>query len=464
MNSRLYLGIDVSKGYADFSMLDAERKLVEETFQLYDVNEGHSALKAYLEYAVQTHRPEMIYAAVESTGGFENHWMEVLSILGEYLPIKVARLNPTGVAKHRQADRKHQVTDKTSSIAVARYLINHADRIAFNAKDEFKNHRLSLSSICLLEKQKTQQTNNLKQLLYQYFPEIMPYCRNGMPKKALELLKLYPTSYNMAHARQGKNNKIEYLTSENWLGLRERCKEGLMVEPDPLAEESIRIAVKIIQDLTLYIERLKDQLSKQLPQDKLDLLTSIPGIGKRSATVLLCIIGDACRFTNARQMVAFFGLYPEIKESGDMKKKPHLSKRGNSLLRKTLYMCAMVACQYDPYLRKLYLKAVEQGMPKKAAICKIMVKMLRMIYGMLVHNRKYDYAIDLENRKKFTPKAPSAEIHKPKPELEAMMTLIYQAPISKRNAHIRKEQMGAEAMTRSQSATSSVHSVFLPKT
>ncbi|MDD3535158.1 MAG: hypothetical protein PHC50_03315, partial [Candidatus Cloacimonetes bacterium] len=44
-----------------------------------------------------------------------------------------------------------------------------------------------------------------------------------------------------------------------------------------------------------------------------------------------------------------------------------------------------------------------------------------------------------------------------------MMALIYQAPISKRNAHIRKEQMGTEAMTRSQSASSSVPSVFLVK-
>lgn len=462
MNSRLYLGIDVSKGYADFSVLNAGRELVGETFQLYDVNEGHHALEAYLKYVVQTHRPEMIYAGVESTGGFENHWMEVLSRLGEYLPIQVARLNPAGVAKHRQADRKHQITDKTSSIAVARYLINHADRITFNAKDEFQSHRLYLSSICLLEKQKTQQINSLKQQLYQYFPEIVSFCRNGMNNMVLELLKLYPTSYNMARARQGKNNKIGYLTDEKWLGLRERCKEGLMTEPDPLAEESIRIAVKLIQALILYIETLKNQLTKQLPQDKIDLLTSIPGVGKSSATVLLCIIGDVHRFTSARQMVAFFGLYPEIQESGDMKKKPHLSKRGNTLLRKTLYMCAMVACQYDPYLRKLYLKAIEQGKAKKSAICKIMVKMLRMIYGMLAHNREYDYAIDQENRKKFMPKAASAVIHKPKPELEAMMALIYQAPISKRNAHIRKEQMGTEAMTRSQSASSSVPSVFLP--
>ena len=464
MNSSLYLGIDVSKGYADFSMLNAKRQLLGKSFQLYDVNKGHDELEEYLKDVVKTHRPKMIYAGVESTGGFENHWMKVLSRLIEYLPIKVARLNPGGVAKHRQADRKHQVTDKTSSIAIARYLINHADRICFNVEDEYKRYRKVISFIEQLEKQKTQTINHLKQLLYQYFPEVLPSCRNGMNKKVMELLKRYPTTYNMANARQGKNNQIEYLTEEKWLRLRERCKKGTMTERDIFAEEIITVAVEEIQSKSAKIERLLKTLLKELPQDKIALLTSIPGIGEKSAIVLLSIIGDVRRFTSARQMVGFFALYPEIKESGDIKKRPRLSKKGNAQLRKTLYMCAMVASTKNPYFNKLYSKSVEKGMAKKAAFCKMMGKMLRIIYGVLAHNREFDYMIDQKNREKFVPKAAPAETQKQKQEMEAMNSFFYQAPISKRNANIRKEQLGAEAMTRSQSASSTAHSIFLTKT
>lgn len=460
MKSNLYLGIDVSKGYADFSMLSADRKMIRNSFQLLDMNKGHLALEQYLKHVVKEQRPKMIYAAVESTGGYENHWMKVLSGLSEYLPIMVARLNPVGVAKHRQADLKHQVTDKSSSVAIARYLINHIDRVKFNTEDKFKRHRSSLSYIELLDKQRTQLINHLRQQLYQAFPEVLAFCRSGMSNKVLELLKLYPTSYNMAKARQGKNNGIGYLSEEKWLHLRKTSKLGTMTEADPLAEALIRDSAQNIQDLTRKIDKFRDQLIEELPQDQVNLLTSIPGIGKRSAAILLCIIGDVRRFKNARQVVGFFGLYPVIKESGDVSNKPRLSRRGNMLLRKTLFMCAMVACNHDPYLGGIYRKSVERGMAKKAAICKIMTKMLRIIYGLLVHNRKYNPAIDQNNRDKFMSRSTSIKSLQPKEEIEGLVALIAHAPISRKNANIRKEQLRASIMTQGHQTTSATPSIF----
>lgn len=464
MNNSLYMGIDVSKGYADFSILSADRKQVGKTLSFPDYHEGHRELEQYLKEVVQMLNPITIFAGVESTGGYENHWMEVITKFGEYLPIKVSRLNPTGVAKHREADLKHQITDKSSSIAIARYMINHIDRIAFNVKDDYQRYRANLNYISLLDKQKTQLINNLRQRLYQCFPEVLPYCRNGMSNKVLDLLKLYPTSYNMARARQGKNNKIEYLTDTKWLKLREACKNGTMTVADIFSEAMIRDAAQNILNLSLRIKEFKKRLSEELPQDKINLLTSIPGIGKDSASMLLCMIGDISRFKSARQLVGFFGLYPEIKESGDMKKKPHLSRRGNGHMRKTLFMCAMVACNHDPHLRTIYLKSVAGGMAKKAAICKIMTKLLRIIYGVLAHNRKYDYAIDQDNREKFMPKAAPVERPKSMRETEETMTMIYNAPISKKNAHIRKERLGAGILTRGQTTSAAAPSVILLKT
>ncbi|MDY0152532.1 MAG: IS110 family transposase [Candidatus Cloacimonas sp.] len=464
MKTSLYLGIDVSKGYADFCLLNAARKVVGKPFQLFDIDEGYEALEQYLENVVKTNNPEQIYAAVESTGTYENHWLGYLYSLSERFPIKVARLNPLGVSKSRQADMKVQITDRTSSEAIARYLINHADIVEYYKPDSYDKYRACLSHLMLLTKQKVQLINKLRQHLYLYFPEILPYCRNTLPEYVLTLLERYPSAAAMSKARQTKNNSIAYFTPSDWQALKERCKLGQSRDSGELVELMITSTVKRIQAYTQEIDKIYDLLFAELPQDKLKILMSMPGIAKKSAVTLLCVIGDVSRFDGPHQIVGYFGLYPVIKESGDLKKKPHMSKKGNVLLRKTLYMCAMVACHHDPYLSAIYRKSVEKGMTGKAAICKVMKKMLRMLYGMLKDDQAYNPQVDTTYREKYEQRKKSHNLEIQAVEKKELELSINLAPISKKNAHIRKEQTGAAKRTRSSGKQPAAPSDFLPKT
>ena len=63
-----YLGIDVSKGYADFVILNRQKRPVMENFQLDDTFQGHSQLYEILERFLADHQKATLYAAVESTG------------------------------------------------------------------------------------------------------------------------------------------------------------------------------------------------------------------------------------------------------------------------------------------------------------------------------------------------------------------------------------------------------------
>lgn len=463
MNTSLYLGIDVSKGYADFIMLNAARKIVGEPCQLYDVKEGYEALDLYLETAVAKYHPEQIYAAVESTGSLENRWLEVVYGMRHKYHIKVARLNPLGVARHRQADMKVQITDRTSSEAIARYLINHADRIEYYKPDDYTRLRLFLSQIELLVKHKVQLANKLHQHLYLYFPEVLPYVRNSMPKSVLKLLEMYPSSHAMSRARKCKNNSIPYFRESAWLQLRDRSRLGVYDAPDPLAEMMVRDTARQIMDLEEKISKMYDLLYSQFPQDKLQILMSIPGIAKVAAVTLLCLIGDVNRFESPHQIVGYFGLYPVIKESGDGRKKPHLSRKGNRLLRKRLYMSAMVACQHDPYLRSLYMKLVDRGVPKKSAICVMMKKMLRMIYGMLRNNQCYNPDVDALYRERYQNADHDNRLAEPDISQEVTQDMTDIAPISKKNAYHRKEQTRAHVQTRSPGQLLAAPSNFLPK-
>ena len=70
--NQYFLGIDASKGYSDFVMLNAKKQPVIENFQLDDTFEGHARLYELLRSFNQDHPEATIYAAVESTGGYEN--------------------------------------------------------------------------------------------------------------------------------------------------------------------------------------------------------------------------------------------------------------------------------------------------------------------------------------------------------------------------------------------------------
>jgi len=82
-----------------------------------------------------------------------------------------------------------------------------------------------------------------------------------------------------------------------------------------------------------------------------ELLESIPGVGSASVAHLLLALSGYHGFTHAKQAAAYAGLEPRINQSGDWTGKTRLSKTGDALLRKALYMNALVAWRHNPMMR-----------------------------------------------------------------------------------------------------------------
>ena len=93
MNYKAFLGIDVSKGYADFLLLDQDKEVLEEPFQLDDSKSGRRKLTEIIDQWFSSGLQEL-YCGVESTGGYENNWYSLLQNLSYTRDLKVARLNP----------------------------------------------------------------------------------------------------------------------------------------------------------------------------------------------------------------------------------------------------------------------------------------------------------------------------------------------------------------------------------
>jgi transposase len=90
-------------------------------------------------------------------------------------------------------------------------------------------------------------------------------------------------------------------------------------------------------------------------------ITSIIGIADFTGGLILGELGDVRRFESSKQVVAFAGLDPVLKESGNSKRHGHISKRGSPLLREALYLAAFPASKYNPVCKQLYDRLRAKG-------------------------------------------------------------------------------------------------------
>jgi len=150
-------------------------------------------------------------------------------------------------------------------------------------------------------------------------------------------------------------------------------------------QKAINNEIKQIKKAITDIVKNNGSLRKQV-----ELLTSIKGIGERTAWSILAYIGDINFFSNSKQIASYAGLTPKIVQSGTSINKSSLSKLGHKRLRKSLYMPALVAVRHNPTLKAVYERLVNNGKPKKVALIAVMRKLLILSYGVLKSEKAFD--------------------------------------------------------------------------
>lgn len=435
--SNYYLGIDVSKGYADFIILDSAKQPLDQSFQLDDTADGHHELIDYLDDFFYQHPNVTLYTAVESTGGYENNWYNRLQSLTDSLPLQVARLNPYRVKSNSAASAKHNKTDAISAKDIAEYLIAHSEKVPYNEAESYPTLRRQWNFIKLNIKQKGQLLSHLESLLYTAMPEVLSFCRNGVPPWLLKVLQKYPTYQALLKAGVEQVSKIPYISTQKAQRLIQLVKKGIG-QSDPASGQIITSLTTQILNLDKMIQEQRNFLEKnyQEAQQQVELLTTFPGIGVYSAVGLLLNIVSASHFPTAKQLAAFFGVHPIYKKSGDGSWGFHMSKQGRAEVRAILYIIAWSAIQHNPLIKELYARCKRKGMHSSAALGVCMHKILRIVYGMLKNNAPFDPQIDRKNREKNQLRQHRTKIDKNRP----LQQYDNNAPVSRRQMNKRKEQ------------------------
>ncbi len=136
-------------------------------------------------------------------------------------------------------------------------------------------------------------------------------------------------------------------------------------------------------------KRIEESMRKEM-DSRNHVIMSIPGIGPIHGSIILGKIGDISRFENAEKLVAFTGIDPVIKESGKQRSHRSISKRGDSLLRKAIYMSTVLAMRINPVISEFYHRKVDGGMPKKKAIVAASRKQCHIIWSVWFNNKPFE--------------------------------------------------------------------------
>jgi len=122
-----------------------------------------------------------------------------------------------------------------------------------------------------------------------------------------------------------------------------------------------------------------------------DLLTSIPGIADATAAVLLSELRDVTQFSGARQVAAFAGLAPRVRQSGtSVRGRSCLSKTGSARLRHALYFPAISALRFNPLIRRMGERLTAAGKCKMVIIGAAMRKLLQIAFGVLKSGKPFN--------------------------------------------------------------------------
>jgi transposase len=208
---------------------------------------------------------------------------------------------------------------------------------------------------------------------------------------------------------------------------------------DELWKGELDIELTILDSLTqqmdIVVKRL-EEIGKSDP--RIIRLRTIPGVGPRTAEILVACIDDPHRFQNGRQVSAYFGLVPRQYQSGETDRNGRITKRGNPLARTILVECAWASLRYNPWAKGVYERICgKQKTRKKKAGIALARKIAVIAWAMLRDERDWDPNVMIRTTKSFKGKLPMDEA-----EFQAMPP---KESSDQRKSRLRKEARAAKA-------------------
>lgn len=167
--------------------------------------------------------------------------------------------------------------------------------------------------------------------------------------------------------------------------------EEVLDNPSKIVVRSLKRSLKNVKNEIKILETKLEELVKIDYQDLLTRLVTIPGIGKKTALMLIILTDGFDRFEKASQLCSYAGLTPIIRQSGSsVNARPRISKIGNQKLRNLLFMCSFTASVHNKSCSEIYQRITNKGKSKKLALMAVCNKLLKQSFAIAKSGLIYD--------------------------------------------------------------------------
>jgi len=274
--------------------------------------------------------------------------------------------------------------------------------------------------------------NKLQGVLRMTFPQYLNVFSKVTTQTSLELLDKYtsPTAFleapkddiintirttarfGLTYALKKHNAIVEAAEAATVFGYSTDSSNTLI----KLYIDFIRKFDSVIADLLNQMHELVDQHESETFVKQIHLIETIKGAGFLTAVSLMCEIGNFSVFKKPKQLFAYFGLDPAVRQSGKFNgTKVSISKRGSSLARRVIHTIALINIgktrngnAHNPVLMDYYQSKCKSK-PKMVALGAVMHKICNIVFAVLRDEKPFEIISPavhtLNYKKKLSPVA-----------------------------------------------------------
>lgn len=173
--------------------------------------------------------------------------------------------------------------------------------------------------------------------------------------------------------------------------LTKHRKHTTMLDTQAMTADVIAVFTAVEQAIATAQNELYGAILQSLHGELFSNLQTIPGIGPFVAACLLSEIQDMTRFKRQKQLVAYLGLDPRIRQSGHtLNATGRLTKRGTPHGRRAIFIAASVARRFDPSCKAYYDKKRAEGKSYTVATCAVARRLLLIVRAVWLSGGTYD--------------------------------------------------------------------------
>ena len=384
------VGIDIGKNHHEASIVSPEGKQIGRSLRFATTHKGADSLMSFIFKNIGN---SPCVFGMEATG---HYWYPIYSFL-KAKGYTIYVINPIQSDSLRKMYIRQTKNDSIDSFLIAE-VIRFGQFGTTSMADE---NILAMRQLCRYRDSVISSRTEIKlrigTIMEQIFPEYEKQFSSLWVSTSMGILEKYLTPENIENAPIDelfeiiKDKSHNRLTRAKAISIKEAAADTFGIK---IAQDAFSFQLKQLIDRMNFLDKQIEALDCQILEyyEKFDCyLHTIPGIGIIGAATILAEIGDISRFKNSSSLIAFAGIDPTVRQSGEFSSTHnHMSKRGSPYLRHAIFLAATTCSFHNSPLNAYYKKKRDQGKHHLTATGAVARKLTTVIYAVLRDSKPYE--------------------------------------------------------------------------